>query len=364
MMIIGIFIGLMLLYKIPSLENTKDVSNTADGKISIIIPARNEEKNIGNLLKSLEKQMSDLCEIIVVDDGSTDKTGEIALSYGVRVIQPGDLPAGWLGKSWASFNGAKHATGEWLLFADADTYFEEAGVSFIGEAFAEQSSEGILSIHPFHQVKKPYESLSSFFHLVTFAASGAFHFFQRKIMPLGAFGQCFICSKKEYFEWGGHEAIKGKVVENMALASQVRQYGSMLRCVSGKGAIAMRMYPNGLKSLIRGWSKSFASGAKATKWFMLLLVIIWLTGCLTFITEIGILFSKWWFLYVLLYAAAMLQIGVAIKKIGSFSFWAVLFFPLHAIFFLLIFLTSFMNTFVRKTASWKGRNIIIEEDAK
>jgi 4,4'-diaponeurosporenoate glycosyltransferase len=97
---------------------------------------------------------------------------------------------------------------------------------------------------------------------------------------------------------------------------------------------------------------------------MLLLVIIWLTGCLTFITEIGILLSKWWFLYVLLYAAAMLQIWIAIKNIGSFSFWTVLFFPLHAIFFSLVFFTSFINTFVRKSVSWKGRNIIVEEDAK
>ncbi|TDL80188.1 glycosyltransferase [Peribacillus frigoritolerans] len=361
---IGILTGLMLLYKIPSLQSGQH----SDGRkvlsnLSIIIPARNEEKNISRLLTSLEKEKQEIGEIMVVDDGSEDKTAEIAASLGARVIAAKELPPGWLGKSWACFTGAEQAKGEWLMFIDADTFFEQNGAAQCAAAFLKQRAEGMLSVHPFHSTRKPYESFSAFFHLVTFAATGAFHIMQGKGRSAGGFGQCMICTKKDYFVWGGHEAIKNKVVENMAFAEHVRKQGAPVYCASGKGAISMRMYPDGVMSLIRGFSKTFASGAKATKWHVLLAIIIWLTGCLSFFTEIGVLFSKWWFLYVLLYIAAMLQIWISVKEIGRFGLWTVCFFPVYALFFMVVFLASLWKTFVRKSASWKGRNIIVREDA-
>jgi len=90
--------------------------------LSIIIPARNEAQVLPWLLNSLKDQAySSFLEIIVVDDNSQDETSEIAKSVGVKVIEPAELPSGWLGKPHACHRGAKSALGEWLLFTDADT---------------------------------------------------------------------------------------------------------------------------------------------------------------------------------------------------------------------------------------------------
>src|SRR6266576_7042329 len=90
--------------------------------VSVIVPARNEEACLGACLESLVAQTGVGFEIIVVDDGSTDRTRAIAESVrGVRIISPGPLPAGWTGKNNAVVAGAKEARGEWLLFTDADT---------------------------------------------------------------------------------------------------------------------------------------------------------------------------------------------------------------------------------------------------
>lgn len=362
---IGILTGLMLLYKIPSLQSGQNSDRREVlSNLSIIIPARNEEKNISRLLTSLQKEKQEVGEIMVVDDGSEDKTAEIAASLGARVIAAKELPPDWLGKSWACFTGAEQAKGEWLMFIDADTFFEQNGAAQTAAAFLKQGAEGILSVHPYHSTRKPYESFSAFFHLVVFAATGAFHILQGKGRSAGGFGQCMICTKRDYFAWGGHKAIKNKVVENMAFAEHAREQGASVYCASGKGAISMRMYPDGVLSLIRGFSKTFASGAKATKWQVLLPIIIWMTGCLSFFTEIGVLFSEWWFLYVLLYIAAVLQIWIAVKEIGRFSLWTICFFPVHALFFMCVFAGSLWKTFFRKSAAWKGRNIIVRDDAK
>src|SRR5213595_872089 len=95
---------------------------TAQPTISVIIPARDEEASLGACLESLVAQTGVAFEMIVVDDHSTDRTREIAQSFpGVRVMEAGPLPEGWIGKNNAVTAGAREARGQWLLFTDADT---------------------------------------------------------------------------------------------------------------------------------------------------------------------------------------------------------------------------------------------------
>jgi 4,4'-diaponeurosporenoate glycosyltransferase len=112
--------------------------------LSVIIPARNEEHNLPTLLRSLHSQSLRPGEIIVVDDGSTDRTADTARQLGATVVPSRPLPEGWRGKTWACHQGAQSARGELLLFLDADTWFEPNGFDGVMSAYP----GGALSIGP------------------------------------------------------------------------------------------------------------------------------------------------------------------------------------------------------------------------
>src|SRR5882724_10444754 len=130
-------------------------ANPASGKplVSVIVPARNEEVSLGACLESLVAQTGIDFVIIVVDDGSTDRTRQIAESFaGVRVIESGPLPEGWTGKNNAVTAGTKAARGEWLLFTDADTIHLPGSLSrSLKEAKLQNAA--MLSYSPEQEVK-------------------------------------------------------------------------------------------------------------------------------------------------------------------------------------------------------------------
>jgi len=111
-------LGFILFAKIRL--NHHDEKFNKNSKVSIIIPARNEEKNLSFILSSLKAQTFTPYEIIVIDDFSSDRTNEIAKQYDVKVIQNTQLPEGWTGKNWAVWNGFLHSSGDILIFLDAD----------------------------------------------------------------------------------------------------------------------------------------------------------------------------------------------------------------------------------------------------
>ncbi|WP_197491639.1 glycosyltransferase [Bacillus sp. SJS] len=358
--IFALLIGIFLFWRIPTLESipSEKSRNYVREKLSIIIPARNEEKNLQVLFASLASQSDAPFEIIVANDQSGDRTKETAESYGARVVDVPELPDGWSGKSWACWNGAKASSGEWLLFLDADTYFEKNGLTRLADFFRHIEAKGVLTVHPFHETKKFYESGSSLFHLMTVGAIGAFAPEWARKKANGAFGQALMCTRKGYFGWGGHESIKSEIVENMAMGERILESGKSIFYASGKKAVSMRMYPDGVKSMTYGWAKSFASGAKTAKFVYLVLSSIWIAGLISFFVKIPLLFTDSWLPLILLYAAAAVQLGSALSKFGRFSKWSVLLFPLHILYFLSVFGFSIYQTFIRKNASWKGRSIV------
>ncbi len=125
-LLVGLVLTATLVITIPTFKRVKVVKNNMSC-LSIIIPARNEERNLTFLLESLQLQNATF-EVIVVDDNSTDDTEMVAKAFGVKVVHPGALPAGWLGKSWACWNGAREAKGSVLLFLDADITIEKDGI--------------------------------------------------------------------------------------------------------------------------------------------------------------------------------------------------------------------------------------------
>lgn len=332
-------------------ESNKPVSAE---QLSIIIPARNEEQNLPTLLRSLATQSIRPREIILVDDASTDRTVEIAKQHGARVIASQPLPDGWRGKTWACHQGAQAATGELFLFLDADTWLEPEGLSRVLAEF-KQAGGGVFSIAPHHGVQKFHEQFSAFFNLVMLAGTGAFTILGDRLAPRGLLGQFMLIERSAYQRVGGHEAVKGRILENFWLAEQLRAAAVQLRCRSGRGVFSFRMYPQGWRELVNGWTKGFASGAGQTPLLILLLVIAWMIGLMT--VPLGLMFAGQPMLWLVAYGLCATQVAWLMRRVGTFHWSTALFYPVPLIFYFVVFTRSVLRSRNKQTVTWKGRQI-------
>lgn len=163
--------GFLFLWRIPLLKHANH-RHFDSSRVSIIIPARNEGNNLSRLLQSIRYQTMVPGETIVVDDHSEDETAAVAKKWGCTLMRSPNLPPGWLGKSWACWQGALAARGEILLFLDADIFLTHDGFAKILSAFSQNGD--ILSVQPYHRMEKLYEQLSAFFNIITMAGLNAF----------------------------------------------------------------------------------------------------------------------------------------------------------------------------------------------
>jgi 4,4'-diaponeurosporenoate glycosyltransferase len=307
--------------------------------VSVIIPARNEEHNLPTLLRSIGSQAVKPREILVVDDGSTDRTAEVARQLGARVMASKPLPDGWRGKTWACHQGAQAATGELLLFMDADTWFEAGGLARILSGY----TAGAFSVGPYHAVRKPYEQLSLFFNFNMAAGT----------VPNGLFGQMLLVDRDSYQRVGGHAAVKRRTLENLFLAQEFHAAGIPTRSAMGRGVLSFRMYPHGLRALIEGWTKGFASGAGRTPAGTMFIIVLWMIG-LTLAPVCGLLSGDWarWGPVYLLCAT---QVAWFSRQLGSFRWLTGLLYPVPLVFFFAVFAWSVLRSGQR--VHWKGREI-------
>jgi 4,4'-diaponeurosporenoate glycosyltransferase len=334
-------------------------------QVSIIIPARNEAHNLPRLLDSIARQGRQPREVIVVNDASTDATAEVAARYGARVVDSKPLPEGWRGKTWACHQGAQAATGDLLMFLDADTWFELDGLARVLAAHAaldpvaapsprpsrtmgEGVSAGrvrgwVFSVGPYHAVREAYEDLSLFFNFNMSVGT----------VPDGLFGQMLLVNREAYSRAGGHEAVKGRTLENFFLAQQFRAAGIPTRSVTGRGVFSFRMYPNGLRELIEGWTKGFAAGAGQTPRGVLLLVVAWMIGLM--LAPIGWLVTGDGLAWGAVYLLCAAQVGWFARQIGAFRWFTALLYPVPLIFFFAVFARSALRS--GKQVTWKGRAI-------
>lgn len=356
-------IGILLMSRIPSLSSAEERPEPSDEepqtRISVVIPARNEAQRIAPLLASLRLQSLPSHEIIVVDDHSTDSTAAVAHQHGARVIASQALPETWTGKTWACWQGAKVATGELLLFLDADTWLEPHAVKQLVGAWGRAG--GLVTVQPYHVTVKPYEQLSAFFNIVSMAGLNAFTPLGASLRPGGAFGACMACSRRDYHTIGGHAAVKAAVLEDLLVARLFFRRGLPVTCYGGKGAISFRMYPAGLGALVEGWSKSFASGAMAIRPFALVLTLGWVMGCFSttsrLLQSLGEPLIPSLAASLAIYFLYALQILWILRRIGKFKWYTCLLFPVPLVFFALVSLHSLVAIHVLRRVTWRGRTI-------
>jgi 4,4'-diaponeurosporenoate glycosyltransferase len=353
-----LLLGLMLLWKIPY-PRREGPMQKPPGRISIIIPARNEERSLAGLFRSLEEQGVKPYEVLLVDDHSEDGTPEIAEKAGCRLIPSLDLPEGWTGKPWACWQGAKQAQGDLFLFLDADTFLEKDGLEKL--IFTYLPRKGLLTVQPYHRMEKPYERLSAVFNILVLAGMNTFTPWGESRKPMGAFGPCNLCSREDYFAVGGHEKVKGEVLESLGLAKEFQKKNLQVCCYGGRGTISFRMYPGGIRSMIEGFSKGFGTGAQAVSPGILFMAVGWVSGGVGIFRHMVhslIVSDVSWLLQAgVLYLLYGLQIYWMLRRIGNFGFLTALFFPLPLLFFVGVFTLSFIRIFFKGKVYWKGREV-------
>tara|TARA_B100000927_G_scaffold285904_1_gene276604 strand:- start:8528 stop:9628 length:1101 start_codon:yes stop_codon:yes gene_type:complete len=325
-------------------------------RISIVIPARNEEANVEVLLQSLKECR--FHEIIVVDDQSEDRTAVVARELGARVLSGKIPPAGWLGKPWACQQGAEAATGDWLLFVDADTRFVKGGFDRILGLAGEESR--VHSVCPYHEIRAPYEQLSAFFNVTMILGMNAFTAKGASARDIGLFGQVMLVSRKDYDLVGGHSQVKGDILENFQLSRSFAAAGVERSCWLGKDTISMRMFPGGVRDLIVGWSKGTVSGAANTPKAALVGISLWMSGL--FMSVVPLCFvaaasSPLSTVMVLLYALWAFQCAYLFRASGRYSILAALAFPVGLLFYQIVFFQAVRRKRHGGTVQWKGRDV-------
>ena len=334
----------------------------AETPVSVIIPARNESGTIEGVVRSLLASVHAQFEVIVVDDRSSDDTAARVAAMAaqdprLRLVPGAELPEGWLGKPWACHQGATVARGDVLLFTDADTTHDPRLLACAAGGLRAESADLL--------------TLTSQQRCVTF--------WERIVMPqiwvllgvrypparvnratrtdqLVANGQFIMVRREAYEALGGHAAVRGEVVEDLALAQAFLRDGRRLRLMFGESLLQTRMYRS-LGEMIEGWSKNLYLGSRQSagdrKLFAALAPAILLAG-----------FAFWLVPPILLSAGVLvpaMQLAIAI----SLAFWALVSFgmqipPWHALAYplgattaLLIALRSILRG--RRRVEWRGR---------
>jgi 4,4'-diaponeurosporenoate glycosyltransferase len=357
---VGLLAGTWLLASVPTLRPAPTKPQAT--LVSVVIPARNEARNLPRLLDSLAALRPGPHEVIVVDDGSTDGTAAVAESHGATVVTAPPLPAGWVGKPWACHHGAAAATGTHLLFLDADTWLSPDGLTRL----AGEYEAGLLSVGPYHETREPYEQLSAPFMLSAAMGTGVFTPLASRRTAAAAFGPCLLTHVAAYRTAGGHAAVSNHVIEDVALARRYRAAGLPVRCLAGGDAVRFRMYPDGFRQLVEGWSKNIAAGVGevgAGAPLATLGAVAWVTACVSVAASLVVGLAGWVgggdapVAAAVAYAVVGAQWWWMLRRLGSFQWWAMAGFVVPLTAFLVVFARSAALTFVRRRVSWRGRAI-------
>lgn len=351
-LVVGLVMSFFLFRHFPRLSAGAEIKT--DLFLSVIIPARNEEKNLPLILGDLKDQVGVSYEVICVDDGSSDQTRAMAEAFGIHVISVRDKPVAWLGKSWACQKGAQAAKGEVLLFVDADVRLGPDGLKRLLGAYNDLP----LSVLPYHRMERPYEQLSLFFNLTQVSANGL-------AMPggqkIGLYGPIILIGAGDYWQIGGHDRVKDQVIEDVALGRALNEAGLSFRLLMGDLGLSYRMYAGGFSDLYQGWLKNYGSGAAVTPLLRLIMVFLWVTGVtatpLYLVRAVLAGQGVYSLIFAVFYLSWVFELWRIGKKVGNFHFLNILFYPLSLSFFILIFFGSAIKRLFHLKSSWKGRKV-------
>ncbi len=339
----GWILGWLLLWRLRPLP---PIGNEPDGTsirppIAVVIPARNEAPALPNLLPGLASQLRPGDELVVVDDHSTDSTADVAERLGARVVHPPDLPDGWLGKPHACWTGANTTTAPLLLFVDADV---RPAPDLLDRLALEWSRDrdAVVSMQPWHRTGSWVEQASLLANVTALMGSGGFTVAGSRTAATVAFGPVLAIGRSTYERVGGHAAVRSMHTEDIGLARAVGR--STL--TTGRPDTSFRMYPDGLRQLVQGWTRSIATGARFTPWWLSIAVIAWVWSL-----------AGGWLAEPLVYPLSAVQFWVLGRRAGSLHPVTALVYPLAVVVFVVIFVRSLFAMVLRRDVTWKQRSV-------
>jgi cellulose synthase/poly-beta-1,6-N-acetylglucosamine synthase-like glycosyltransferase len=355
------------------------VLSTGNPRVSIIVPARNEEDVMEQALNTLLALDYDNYEIIAVNDRSTDSTGEIMervagnlqpvaqdatkmghpVSPMLRVIHHTELPAGWLGKTHAMWTAAKEATGDWLLFTDADVLFKSDSLRR-ALAYAEAEPADHVVLFPRMIMKRPGE----FMMIAFFQTMFMFGHRPWKVadpstddhMGVGAFN---LVRRRVYDAVGTYAALRMEVLDDMKLGKVVKKAGFAQRNVFGGDLISIR-WAHGAMGIVENLTKNFFAVLSFQSWRAL--ISVFGLACLNFGPFLGIGLAHGWAL--LPYGIAlgsMFLIYVGMSRRSAVPSYYFLLHPVSAALFIYTLLRSMCLTLWNDGIVWRGTKYPLEE---
>ena len=333
-------------------------------RISVLVPARNEESCIGECTGCLLAQQYPDFQLIVLDDNSTDRTWEILQEYAhndprLRLIKGKPLPDDWLGKHWACQQLAEAADGELLLFVDADTYHKPDMLSAAASAMAAEKA-ALISALPRQEVVTWSEKLSipAFYLGMLCGVPLELTRLQSNPLLFAVLGQFLIFRREAYDAAGGYASVRQNIVDDIAIGRRVHAMGLKYRLLDGNGQVSCRMYRSP-EQVWKGLTKSTFATFSFDPYFLTLmwtLVIIVFIGPLLMLVT-GLLLPQVPSLLTLLAGVAVF-LTLVLWSVGHIRFhfplYLVLIYPASTVFMTIIAIASMILTMQGK-ARWKDR---------
>jgi Glycosyltransferase like family 2 len=353
--VIGLAVSIMLMLwksrlnyiSLPTLPIDK---SAAQPDLTVIIPARNEAHQIVRAVKSFSG-----IPIIVVDDASSDNTAEVAGAAGARVIPAPPLATGHKGKPNACAEGARYANSKWILFVDADTWFDPPfAASLVAYAEATQMPFVTAFLNQ-HCETIAEKALLPYAVALYFTGVSARAVNNPKSREALANGQCILFERSVYESIGGHSAVAESVIEDVALARHAKQKGVSVRVIRAEHLGHVRMYDS-LAAIWRGFQKNSFRFLLVNPWSGLQIVIasILLTSWLP-VLLLGLADSP-----VIFFAptpVAILFLAPLLSLLPWYRSWRVLLSPFAIYVFQLIALNGMLTALLRRPTKWKERDV-------
>jgi glycosyltransferase involved in cell wall biosynthesis len=343
------------------------VATTTQPRVSVIVPARNEEEHIEESLIRLLQIDYPKYEVIAINDRSTDRTGEFmdrvaarAESHGrLKVIRISELPAGWLGKVHAMWTGANHASGEWLPFTDADVLFRPDSLARAVN-YAEKEPADHLVLFPRMVMHSPGERMMvAFFQTLFVFGHRPWKVADPKAKDHIGVGAFNLVRRSIYDAIGTYEAMRFEVLDDMKLGKLVKNAGYAQRNVFGDDLISLR-WAKGAMGMVNNLTKN--SFAIMSYQWPRTLASAFMLAFLNLMPFLGIFLAHGWAR--LPYAVALVGMFGIYAGMASKSDVPAYYFFLHPIssaMFVYIMLRSMILTLVHGGVEWRGTFYALEE---